>query len=223
MTKQDHTGRREVFTCRLRPSLQLALKDAAHTDRRTISNEIEHLLGIALGERRFERHALLGLIGEAIESLPRPQRYSRAAQLAVVEAAFDLEDADARRRKPSKPRSDDALAGRMAFTLTWDEMRRLDARDRNLKPRQLYLLALREALGSLPDRAMVLGIDGREVKRQAAALTRAEFDELRRLSLEAFPIGKPDEEPPNPRPLSPAKRRRYLELYAKLPTRSPRT
>jgi hypothetical protein len=84
-------------------------------------------------------------------------------------------------------------------------------------------LVLRNQLGDLVDRAVVLGLNGKEVKEHIKAISPAERDELRALWLESFPPGKPVKPGKTPgffepaRRLSPAKYKRYLELYAKLP------
>jgi hypothetical protein len=212
------SDKRKHFTCRLRNSIRTALEKVAAEENCSVSHAHEQLLEVGLALRPAP--AIANLIALAIDSLPKAQHYSAVARRAVAERAIELEATYSRRRQPRSPGDDEAM-GRVAFEMLWDEMRRIDPDSPNLTLQQQYLLVLRDQLGDLVDRAVVLGVSGKEVKEHNKALSRAEFDELRALTLEAFPLGQPIKPGKTPgffepsRRLSPAKYKRHMELYAR--------
>jgi hypothetical protein len=176
--------------CRVPARIHDALSRAARRNGWTISAEVVHRLSESFAFPATPTQAIMTIVGYAIDSMaisaadkktwltdPVLHREARAA----MEAAFNL----------LAPQSETVSApeaglhnGRVALEMWWDEVRRynpktpIDVTRPRRAEHQRRLTWLREALGSLPDRVVLWGKTGREVRRYSQALSLTEFKEF---------------------------------------------
>jgi hypothetical protein len=189
------------FSCRLRPATRAALEAVARRNGRTTSAEADFLLDFILSGRG-KTHAVMALVADAISQLARmhgpelkpdqpapPWRkieranwlndtYCHSQARLVAETAFQLLAPAGPPPDPTTVMVNSAQRGKIAFEGLWDEMRKASARPgEKLTTNRRRLIAIRAALGSLPDKVVLNGVDGREARRRASALTTAEESE----------------------------------------------
>jgi hypothetical protein len=227
------------FSCRLRPATRAALEAAARRNGRTTSAEADFLLDFALSGRG-KTHAVMALVADAIDQLARmrgpelkpdqaapPWRkveranwlndgYCHRQARLVAETAFQLLAPPGPPPDPTTVTVNSAQRGKIGFEQSWDEMRIAGAQPgKTLTMNVRRLVAIRAALGSLPDKVVLYGVDGREARRRASALTEREKREFSELVCKQQASREELEGKEGFGVMTEVERDRYLELMAK--------
>jgi hypothetical protein len=219
-----------------------ALMRAAKRSQWTLSAEVVDRLAQSFALPTTPTQAIMTLLGYTIDGLgqanaPFYQNLSKAtwltdpylhreARIAVITAFKLLEpkgyppaQAEGHQQTEEDPDVPPRPSGRWQFEYWWDEVRRydlrspIDASQARRAQHQRRLAMLREGLGTLPDKVVLWGKTGREVRRQLQQHRREllpldEQHEFTVLARERVQHG-----------LSPKDHHRFCELAARTPQR----
>jgi hypothetical protein len=170
--KGEFSGKTGVMSFRIRPDTKAALKRAATTSKRSLSQEAEYHLRRSLLEAG-PTHALMNLVAIAIDSLKNindPQAkwtddpYLFVQALQAVNTAFEL-------FRPRKPLTADAhetggpRQGQFAIFSTFRDAQIAKASDQQ-SPYQRALVSAKHALGPFVDGLKIWGMDGQQARDQ---------------------------------------------------------